>query len=393
MHEADGERLGTGQSLVSATTDHRHKSQTDPPQSFGLQPLKPGHERLQAQHHSPTTAAHALREAIKRPGERSGTWSSDGALDRGSTANTVTPPTALEHVPLTPVTISDYGTAVDRTSVDAMGAVSNCETNEVSQRCDPGLSFFGSSSVVDFMSKVQRTISGSTLLSRSGSSAQQRSRFPGSQGPESRLKSQDEHARATGPMSDPIHEAYDYIVPARSEADSFVNSYFTNINSIHPTLHRPTFVQQYDKLWSPDGFGQHARHPLSLDELWRRENEKTTVYLICNLVMALGCRSDPSLSAADRISKSERIFLRTQQSRMNEILDHNTMESVQILLLMGRYLQTTNKSAKCWNVVGLAIRVAQSLGLHLDVGRGSQYSQLDIEMRRRVWCACLLLDR
>jgi hypothetical protein len=76
------------------------------------------------------------------------------------------------------------------------------------------------------------------------------------------------------------------------------------------------------------------------------------------------------------------------------------LELVQLLLLMGFYLQSTEKFSKCWNISGLAIRTAQDMGLHLNaeeaLRRGfldAEPVQLDLEMRRRVWHGCVLLDR
>lgn len=71
-------------------------------------------------------------------------------------------------------------------------------------------------------------------------------------------------------------------------------------------------------------------------------------------------------------------------------MDYGSIQVVQALMLMAQYLQTLTLSNKCWVVVGMAIRVAQGIALHLDVAGESQARR---EERRRTWYACVLLDR
>lgn len=65
---------------------------------------------------------------------------------------------------------------------------------------------------------------------------------------------------------------------------------------------------------------------------------------------------------------------------------------VQYLLILGQYLQGTQKSVQAWNTHGLAITAAYQLGLHSpDANRG--FSPLEREIRKRTWFGCILLDR
>ena len=65
-------------------------------------------------------------------------------------------------------------------------------------------------------------------------------------------------------------------------------------------------------------------------------------------------------------------------------------ERVQCLLLFGIYLQSTSSVCKCWMTVGQAIRMAQSLGIHVDDPlRSARYR----EYKRRIWHGCVWLDR
>jgi len=66
---------------------------------------------------------------------------------------------------------------------------------------------------------------------------------------------------------------------------------------------------------------------------------------------------------------------------------------------MGYYLQSTERFSKCWNITGLAIRMAQNMGMQLSSHNARRRgllttcpSQLGSEMRVRAWYGCILLD-
>jgi hypothetical protein len=64
---------------------------------------------------------------------------------------------------------------------------------------------------------------------------------------------------------------------------------------------------------------------------------------------------------------------------------------VQYLLLLGQYLQGTQKSVQTWVTHGLAIKVAMQLGLH-STQAAKVYPPLEQEIRKRTWFACITLD-
>lgn len=92
----------------------------------------------------------------------------------------------------------------------------------------------------------------------------------------------------------------------------------------------------------------------------------------------------------------EVFFQRAKDFISLDSLGRGEVTLVQALLLMGQYLQSTDRSSMCWNIIGLAIRTAQLIGLdkparrHLADGR---MSKLDEEIRRRLWGGCILQDR
>ncbi|KIM91768.1 hypothetical protein PILCRDRAFT_43668, partial [Piloderma croceum F 1598] len=78
----------------------------------------------------------------------------------------------------------------------------------------------------------------------------------------------------------------------------------------------------------------------------------------------------------------------------------SSLESIQTLLLCALRDQGKGRESQAWLLFGLAVRMGQDLGLHLDLaddGTGkeqaqTQYSVEELAVRRRVWGVTLVLD-
>ena len=65
---------------------------------------------------------------------------------------------------------------------------------------------------------------------------------------------------------------------------------------------------------------------------------------------------------------------------------------MQYLLLMGLYLQGTQKSIQAWTIHELAVGAALQLGLHSrEASEG--FATLEREIRKRAWYGVVVLDR
>jgi hypothetical protein len=149
------------------------------------------------------------------------------------------------------------------------------------------------------------------------------------------------------------------------------------------------FKHQYAQLWSIEPHqGMEDRH---YQDYWSHD----LFNCILNLVFALGCQVSPAINAAQRSEAGDVFYQRSKSFIDFGSLDNGGVELVQALLLTGQYLQSTGKSGACWNVVGLAIRAAQGIGLHLNQydSQEGNTDQLEVETRRRLWGGCLLFDR
>jgi len=172
----------------------------------------------------------------------------------------------------------------------------------------------------------------------------------------------------------PVNDVDALVLPPRRTGDHLVDLYFKYVHTLFPWLHEPSFRSHYGELWMTPLDPTTADDPL--------------FYCIVNLVLALGCQF--STFSKDSIHSGNTFFNRAKTLLGLSIFDVGTLEVVQALLLMGGYLQSTNRPNRCWNVLGMAIRVAQGLGLHIERSGGDLVER---EIRRRSWWGCVVMDR
>lgn len=172
----------------------------------------------------------------------------------------------------------------------------------------------------------------------------------------------------------------DAMLPHRRVADAYLHCYWNFIHPVFPIVHKPTIIKQYEALWTS-----------STPAL--EETEETTFTAMVNLLLALGSKVNDSLPPVKRAEVADGFYQRSRKTYNFDILDSPSLETVQLLLLTGVYLQSSQYAQRCWNAVGLAIRIAQSFGLHTESNFIDVPSQAVLEMRRRIWHNCVCLDR
>ncbi|KAH6994962.1 fungal-specific transcription factor domain-containing protein [Ilyonectria destructans] len=192
---------------------------------------------------------------------------------------------------------------------------------------------------------------------------------------------------------------FGFSVPPRPEADSLIASYWGWVHSLYPFLHQPSFEKRYLTIWNPQNESESRYRSTSHSLGCYDTLDEKLFYCLLNIVFALGALFNPKIDPHDRDRLSRPFFERSKALLDFDLLAQGSLPLVQALLLMGQYLQSTDMSSSCWNIVGLAIRVAQGIGLHHEKrgyaqgGRQQRVDQVDTEMRKRAWTGCVFLDR
>ncbi|KAI9636195.1 fungal-specific transcription factor domain-containing protein, partial [Dioszegia hungarica] len=155
-----------------------------------------------------------------------------------------------------------------------------------------------------------------------------------------------------------------------------VQNCWENVSWMHPIVPQNVFDTQYLQLAYDT---QRAIHPHQL----------AVVYL----VMALGVMFDLHRPAFD--NRAAELFALGQSCLSAIGFEHATPSTVRALLLCGTYLLNDKHGSGAeiyWPVLGTAIKVAYSLGLHRD-GSVFGLSVEETEERRLIWWELITSDR
>lgn len=255
----------------------------------------------------------------------------------------------------------------DEATADAMGAAT--ESKHVHAEHED---FYGASSALSFMRLVEAATSAERHEpGRTGSSTTPNSRSARYSMLAGRGLGRDAHV-------DPSLWA----LPPRHTADNLVNCYFTYVYSLYPFIHQQAFMEAYHDVWY-DGSKQKSR--------------EHAFFCVLNVVFAFGSlfSSERAQQSGSKHEISHAYFDLARRHLRFDIIagDPGSLAIMQCLLLIGQYLQATEKPSACWNVVGLAIRIAQELGIDREQQVMARPSMIDQQLRRRLWYGCVLMDR
>lgn len=155
---------------------------------------------------------------------------------------------------------------------------------------------------------------------------------------------------------------------SRQIESRLIGAYFENYHVVYPFVHEPTFRAQYHEIIS---------RPVSAS--WK---------LLLSTVLALGSWS----SGQSQTELDEQLYRRSISLGEDEsIFEIANLTTIQALVLLSNLAQKRNRPNTGWNMLGLATRMALSLGLHREHPSWN-ISCLHLEMRRRVWWGLFLFD-
>ena len=187
------------------------------------------------------------------------------------------------------------------------------------------------------------------------------------------------HASSSGTVTPPTMAAVNiYALPSEARTWSLIREYFQKTGRLLPYVHEATFCATY--------FALKASNFTSARRTWLG-------LLNIILAMATTLHVDTAVSAERRIAESDIYYQRANALCDDKEARRNmSLELVQYLLILGQYLQGTQKSVQAWTVHGLAITTALQLGLQ-SPKTNRAFPPLECEIRKRVWYGCILLDR
>ncbi|KAG0032145.1 hypothetical protein BGZ81_011556 [Podila clonocystis] len=162
-------------------------------------------------------------------------------------------------------------------------------------------------------------------------------------------------------------------MPSKEVMDHLLTVYFRHIHPVLPMLHYPTLSDQIRRQELPPSHLLFAILGLA-----SRFSENTTFR-----VPQPGYDRPPCT-----------LFYEKAKYLFKEEYDNSQIGTVQALLLMAVQQMGFCESQRAWLYVGMAIRMAQDLGLNKDLPEHEQVrNRLTSELRKRTWWSCYVVER
>ncbi|KAE8306331.1 fungal-specific transcription factor domain-containing protein [Aspergillus transmontanensis] len=157
------------------------------------------------------------------------------------------------------------------------------------------------------------------------------------------------------------------VLQSSSYSESCIDWYFGLYNCAYPVLHEGYFRAQCIGVL-----------PKPKDESWP---------MLYNMVRAIGAFSgDASNHNADNF-----FYGIASQNLSLDLLQRGSLPLLQALTLMANYLQKRNRPNSGFAMLGMAMNMAQSIGMHREFPATS-ISLFEMEIRRRVWWTIYIFD-
>ncbi|KAH7121827.1 fungal-specific transcription factor domain-containing protein [Dactylonectria estremocensis] len=258
--------------------------------------------------------------------------------------------------------------------ISAMGATNSIQVEPVMSR---GNEFYGQSSVLSLLREVPRSNRQQAGPSTPARSNGQQPNTPGRSSSSSRLG-----------INSMLQSQY--ALPPREVADELLRFYFSHMHILYPLIHSVGFRSRYESLWTGTGYQDLPPNDGPDIGLGGARCPRPVFFCALNATFALGCEF--SDFTPDEKEAACAVFYGRMKDLLHiELLDNGSIAHVQALLLAVHYLLCTQYPTRCYNIMGLACRMAVGLGLHSN--KFSERSSFtETELRRRVWYGCLQME-
>jgi hypothetical protein len=200
-----------------------------------------------------------------------------------------------------------------------------------------------------------------------------------------------------------------YSLPTRADSDAMLAIFWTRVFPLYPFVDRDEFDRTYSSLWTPSGGEQPASRKVAYTSAECPAYQHASgndvpqmrrFHVLLNMMYALGISWDLSQTPISRAQRGD-FYWRRCKSLLEldfDIFNQPTLTFIQALLYMSIYLMSAEElTAAAWNLVGCAIRLSQSLGLHRMTHHHHHSARNHDERRQllrwRVWASCVMMDR
>ncbi|PVH90555.1 hypothetical protein DM02DRAFT_711542, partial [Periconia macrospinosa] len=178
------------------------------------------------------------------------------------------------------------------------------------------------------------------------------------------------------------YTVYPFELPPMDVAQGLIKGYMDTVQDSFPILSRSSFMEAFHELYASVEHGA----PHSMPDKW---------LAVLNLVFAIGAQyshlvEEPGhihdFSHLTYVSRAHILGLSTP-----DLVSHPDLMQVQITALLALYFMATGRANRAWVIIGVSVRYAHALGLHVrNEDRSTAISQK--ENLVRIWWGLYILE-
>ena len=170
-------------------------------------------------------------------------------------------------------------------------------------------------------------------------------------------------------------------LPDKAVARQYCESALDDALALMRFVHRPTFFALFDRVFDV---------PL---EAWGNEEHRALplVYAVMSVGTMFAADEHSRLLTEGYPSLAEQGYRFFRASRqLMDIAESRDLPSLQAIICMILFLQSTAKLSTCWSYVGIALHSAIRMGLHRSLPR--RFNPIEAEIRKRVFWQIRKMD-
>nr|RBQ83601.1 hypothetical protein FVER53263_13272 [Fusarium verticillioides] len=169
-------------------------------------------------------------------------------------------------------------------------------------------------------------------------------------------------------------------LPSREAAKAFADVYFSTVHLAFPFIPQSLFMRSLDQALD------------SSDDCSLDNTRLALIYVIC----AIGAYYTSIPGEQIGANKCHEVYFLQALSLALPAGADRSIHHVSLLLAQCFYMLAVCRTDSCWATLGQTVRMAQSIGLHVeqnDPQRLKGPGRLLVERRRRIWYCIYVLDR
>ncbi|KAK9479073.1 fungal-specific transcription factor domain-containing protein [Lipomyces japonicus] len=168
------------------------------------------------------------------------------------------------------------------------------------------------------------------------------------------------------------------ILPSKEIAFKLIEIVWSQACVVLSFGHKPSFMRRLDELYAtdPDDYTPAQVNLLPL------------VYCFLAVGVLFSCDFRDGGSVAMDVNEGYKYFVAAR--KMIDIIEARDIDTIQTIILMILFLQSTARLATCYSYIGVALRAALRLGLHRKVSY--HFNPIETEVRKRIFWTILKMD-